>query len=188
MKFLRKLALAVMLDATIVVTALYVYHTQFSKEAVKEKVQQLYKKLWAQIGQAQDAIPLMIEENETENAYNNGRIIVIYTGIIDNYSWDEIALVLGHEIAHGTLGHLNAYMPVPQGNSETEMGSNGFIAVLEGNADKMGAVYMMRAGYDICKGREIYKAWRDKSGNYIGQNHPNYSYRFDELNINCGDK
>jgi predicted Zn-dependent protease len=187
MRFLGKLLLAVLLDALIVLIVIGAYQWCFSKEAREARVHALYSSLVAQTGQSQDALPLIIVESDVENAYNNGQMIVIYTAITDNYTWDEIALILGHEIAHGMLGHLNHQMPVPEGNSEAMLGANGFIAVLEGNADKMGAVYMMKAGYDVCAGREIYKKWLHKKGNYIGQSHPNYSYRYAELNINCGE-
>ena len=111
------------------------------------------------------------------NAYNDGKKVVIYMGLVDSVdSWDEIALVLGHEVAHGMLGHLDKLNTT---NADEE-------SVLEANADKMGAFYMMKAGYDICKGRELYKTWKNNNGNYIGLDHPDYSYRYDELNIGCG--
>lgn len=49
----------------------------------------------------------------------------------------------------------------------------------------MGAVYMMKAGYDVCKGRELFKHWLDARGDYLDGDHPNYAYRYNELNINC---
>ncbi len=111
-----------------------------------------------------------------ENAYTDGERVVIYTGLIEKTnSWDEIALVLGHEIAHNTLAHLK------------ELDTTDPIAqsILEANADKMGAIYMMKAGWDICKGRQIYGRWFKTDGNYLGQDHPEYSYRYAELNIGC---
>ena len=57
--------------------------------------------------------------------------------------------------------------------------------VLEANADKLGAVYMIKAGFDICKGREIFKRWKIEGGNKLNSYHPSYSYRYDELNIGC---
>jgi predicted Zn-dependent protease len=188
MKFLRKLLLAIFLDVLIIVSGCSIFWYYWSKESIENKVYKMYDKINAQTGQVQDSVPLLIVDSPEKNAYNNGIFIVMYTGFINDASWDEIAMVLGHEIAHGMLGHLNAQMPVPQNNNLTAMGTNGFIAVLEGNADKLGAIYMMKAGYDICKGREIFKRWKEEKGNYLAQNHPDYSYRYDELNINCGDK
>lgn len=188
MRFLLKLVMAVTLNVLMICTACYAYWYYFSEESIENKVNEMYVKLIAQTGQRQNALPLLIIDNPEKNAFNNGMFIGIYTGVINSSNWDEIALILGHEIAHGTLGHLNDQMPVPQNSDIVSMGSNGFIAVLEANADKLGAVYMMKAGYDICVGREIYRRWKNENGNYLAQTHPDYSYRFDELNINCGDK
>lgn len=183
--FLKTLVLALILDALIFVVGASVYMVHLSEEGVKIKVEEMYREISAQTGQSQDALPLVIVDSPIDNAYNDGKKVVLYTGFINKHHWDEIALVIGHEIAHGMLGHLNEHDPVPDKDSIFEMGTNGFSSVLEANADKMGAVYMMKAGYDICKGREIYKTWQKEKGNFIGMTHPNYSYRYDELNINC---
>tara|TARA_R110000822_G_scaffold275773_1_gene397892 strand:+ start:22360 stop:22917 length:558 start_codon:yes stop_codon:yes gene_type:complete len=143
------------------------------------KVRKIYHQIIVATGQSQDALPLVISSENIENAYNDGTKIVIYKGLIDSTdSWDEVAMVLGHEVAHGTLAHLDML---------NEKSTNDDISVLEGNADKMGAYYMMKSGYDICKGRQLYKRWRDNNGDALTQNHPDYSYRYAQLNINCGD-
>lgn len=153
-----------------------IYMENFSDLAYQKKTIEIYKEIVKSTGQVQDAVPMYIVENDQENAYTDGTKVVVYTGLIKNASsWDEIALVLGHEVAHVNLGHL--------GGLNTNKANE--ISVLEANADKMGALYMMKAGYDICKGREIYKRWLSNNGNYLGQSHPNYSYRYDELNVNC---
>jgi hypothetical protein len=46
-------------------------------------------------------------------------------------------------------------------------------------------VYALKAGYDVCMGRKFWKRERIEEGNYQGLNHPDYSYRYDELNFNC---
>lgn len=153
------------------------YEENFSQWAQDRKVRAIYAQIIANTGQIQDTMPLVISEELVDNAYNDGEKIVIYRGLINHaHSWDEVALVLAHEVAHGMLWHL-------------KMNAEGFtayqISVLEGNADKMGAVYMMKAGYDVCKGRELFKYWREEKGNALGQSHPDFSYRYDELNINC---
>ncbi len=141
-----------------------------------QHIQDIYSQVIVATGQTQDALPLEISDNPTVNAYNDGTRIVIFQGLI-NYtkSDDEIALVLGHEIAHGTLHHLK------------ELNTNDVnkVAELEANADKMGAVYMMKAGYNVCKGREFFHRLLQSYGNALGQNHPDFSYRYDELNVQC---
>lgn len=151
----------------------------FSEMAIKRKVNKIYLELWRQTGQTQDQLPLEIVENHEENAYNDGDKIVIYTGLINNsQSWDEIALVLGHEIAHGNLWHLRML-------NEWKVHTNYDISVLEGNADKLGALYAQKAGYNVCAGRELFKHWLYEKGDYLGGNHPSYAYRYNELNIRC---
>lgn len=59
------------------------------------------------------------------------------------------------------------------------------IMVLEANADKMGAVYVMKAGYDVCEGREFFKRLLQNNGDYLGGDHPGFAYRYSELNIGC---
>lgn len=176
---MNKLISAIILDVIIVGSLVLGYHKYFSQEAQDEKIQAIYHQIIVQTGQAQDELPLVIDESPIENAYNDGTKIVIFRGLInDAKSWDEIALVLGHEVAHGMLWHLK--MPLDDL-------TDGQVSTLEANADKLGAVYMMKAGYDVCKGRELFKYWRENNGNALDQNHPDYSYRYDELDINCGD-
>lgn len=171
-----KLVLAFSLDVALLIAATVIYIQIFSDQARNNKIQNIYNEIIAQTGQSQNALPLYIVESDTENAYNDGTKIVIYTKLVDNAeSWDEVALVLGHEVAHGMLEHLG----------KLNTSDPAEITVLEANADKMGAVYMMKAGWDICKGREIFARWRDEMGNHQNGDHPDYSYRFDELNINC---
>src|SRR5690606_17881280 len=127
-----------------------------------------------------DKIPLIIVDNPTVNAYNDGKKVVLFQGLIDSTeSIDELALILAHEIAHGNLWHLRILQEWKSIETQEE------VTIMEGNADKLGAVYMMKAGYDICKGREWFKHRLDESGDYLGGNHPGYAYRYSQLNINC---
>lgn len=175
--FVSNLILAISLDLLILLIIAVSYLEFFSQGAQDEKVRSIYAKIVAASGQAQDALPLVISDEMIDNAYNDGNRIVIYRGLINHCkSWDEVALILGHEAAHGNLYHLRM---------DLDKMPPGIIATLEGNADKMGAVYMMKAGYDVCKGREVMKRWKEENGNALGQNHPDFSYRYDELNINC---
>lgn len=168
--------IAALLDAAIFLFIVVSYAKWWSEGAQHDRIRAIYRQIVVATGQTQEALPLVISDQDIENAYNDGTKIVIYTGLINNTSsWDEVALVLGHEVAHGMLHHLK----------ELNTDDPNKIAVLEANADKMGAFYMMKAGYNVCKGREIYKHWRQEYGNALSQDHPDFSYRFDELDINC---
>ena len=168
------LTLAILLDIGIIYVGWYLY----SNQHVYEEVHKIYRKIQAASGQGQDRIPLRIVQSDQINAYCDGIQIVMYTGLIDNAkNYDEIAMVLGHELAHQNLEHLRRMYDPPGVKRQ----------VTEANADKLGAVYMMKAGYDICVAREFWKRMRNEEGNSLLKSHPNYSYRYDELNINCGD-
>lgn len=179
-KFIGTLITAILLDTIIllgVVMSVVYYQLNYSRDAKMERVKTIYAKILAQTGQVQDALPLVIVDKSVINAYNNGQEVVIFTGIIDyTKNDDEIALILGHEIAHGMLRH--TYFK--------EFRSSPYeISVAEGNTDKMGAVYIMKAGYDICKARNLWLRMGKEDGNYQGGDHPTAAYRYTELNINC---
>lgn len=177
LKWVGKMVILVAIGFSMVCISHVIYLKNFTQEAQDAYIQDMYQHILAQTGQVQDALPLIIDDSDTVNAYNDGTKIVIYRGLIDQaHSWDEVALILSHEIAHGMLWHLRM---------DASKLSENDIAVLEGNADKMGAIYAIKAGWDVCKGREVFKYWREEYGNALGQTHPDYSYRFDELDINC---
>ncbi len=143
----------------------------------EEKIQEIYARIQAATGQTQDSVPLEIVDDPTINAFTDGTRVVIYQGLINyTHSWDEIAMVLGHETAHVMLHHLQ----------EMSTDDPQKVAEMEANADKMGAFYALKAGYNVCEGRKLFSQWLHDYGNALGQNHPDFSYRFMELNINCG--
>lgn len=149
---------------------------EFSQDRNKH-IQEIYHKLVVSTGRANEVPLLLIVNLPTINAYTNGEVVVIYTGMIDaSKNDDEIALILGHEIAHVLLEHVGKLST----NSPAEQ------EVLESMADKMGAYYMMRAGYDLCTGREIWKRFLDMHGDYMGGDHPDMAYRYSQLNVQCG--
>ncbi len=172
-----KIIMTILVSMTLIIWGFIGWSDGFSQAAQDRKLQEIYHKIVAATGQTQEALPLVIDEGLEDNAYNDGTKVVIYRGLIDHTtSWDEIAMVLGHEVAHGMLWHLK--FPLQELD-------NNQISVLEANADKMGAFYMMKVGYNICKGRQLFKYWKEEHGNALGQDHPDYSYRYDELNIGC---
>lgn len=171
---MKRIILTSILSLALLAVGMYVHYMTTDVYQYKE-VRKIYKQLLARSGQTQEALPLYLEESDEENAYNDGTKVVIFTGLIQKAkNWDEISLILGHEIAHGMLWHL-----------KMKLEDKDLITVAEANADKLGAYYMMAAGYDICKGREIFKRWKETGGNHQNQSHPNHSFRYDELNINC---
>lgn len=143
-------------------------------------IQEIYKKLVQHTGMGNEMPGLIIVQNPTFNAYSAVGRIVFFTGLLDSLeNDDQIAWILAHELAHQTLRHV---FIINKKLADLD------IVHIEANADKMGGFYMMAAGYDICKGREAIRIMKNNtSGDYLGGNHPGYAYRFNELNINCGN-
>jgi len=55
--------------------------------------------------------PVWLRDQDTVNAYADGRKIVVTTGLLHFVrSADELALVVGHEIAHNAMGHRESIM------------------------------------------------------------------------------
>ncbi len=134
-------------------------------------IEEIYHKLIINAGQT-DIPPLIIADNEVINAWTDGETITITTGIISQFTNDdEVALVLGHELAHYITKDVeNTLLPTIQ---------------LEANADKLGAFIMMRSGYDICKGRSTFAIFKQLMGDGVQGDHPDNAFRYNQLNIGC---
>lgn len=120
---------------------------------------------------------LTIKNSGTVNAYTTIYGVTIYRGLLVQLNKDELALILGHEVAHFLLGHV--FLP-----AETQTKEN--IRVEEMQADKFGAFLAMRAGYNVCKGREFFTMMNSSYGDNMDQDHPDFAFRYSQLNISCG--
>lgn len=161
--------------AFILVGAIYLTH--YSEFSQHERIKNIFHKLVVQTGQSQNTPEFIILPSPEINAYTNGAQVVLFQGMIDfSQSDDEIALVLGHELAHVMLRHTSI---------EAHHNSDVETQVSEANADKLGAFYALKAGYSVCDGREMWKRMGETNGDYLGYDHPNYAYRYEQLNVNC---
>ena len=106
--------------------------------------------------------PVLLVRSPDINAAADGRAIAITTRFYEiTKSEDELALILGHELAHNILGHLKSNEP-----SQTKIGglldaflksaiSAAFVAAppfsieREKEADYTGLYFMARAGFEI---------------------------------------
>ncbi len=108
--------------------------------------------------------PVLLVRSPDINAAADGRAIAITTRFYEvTKSHDELALILGHELAHNILGHLKGNEP-----SQIKIGglldaflkstiSSAFVATLtppysierEKEADYTGLYFMARAGFEI---------------------------------------
>lgn len=94
-------------------------------------------------------LPIYVINSPINNAENEGDKIIIFSGLLKATSnQDELATVIGHEMAH------NIYSG-------------------EMDADRLGLTYMRNAGYNYCRGAQFLK----KTGNGDGV-HPPWKVRY----------
>ena len=140
------------------------------------------------------AIPIQYVTTDIVNASTNGDKIIINSAIVALAKTDDqLAVVIGHELAHANLGHVkkrqqNAFIGqlggalvdggfllggiYTRGAFTRHFGRAGALAYsveFEREADYVGAYYAARAGYDLKGAAEVWRA--------MGQGHPR-SIRF----------
>ena len=126
------------------------------------------------------AIPVELISDSSPNAFTTGDRIVIHTSIMRIARTDaQLALVLGHELAHANLGHLekqraNQVLGWAGGaaidaglilgriwtggifaRQFARTGERAFSVDFEREADYVGAYYAARAGYDLTGAEEF---------------------------------
>lgn len=151
------------------------------------------------------AIPISYVVSGDTNAYTDDKKIVIYSGIADLAKTDaQLAHVVGHELAHANLGHLDKRrfnqvlgwlggsaidVGILAGGVSTggafgkEFEKAGILAYsvnFEREADYVGAYYAARAGYDMNGVEEFWRAMGMANPDSIrlGKTHPITPVRF----------
>ena len=129
------------------------------------------------------SIPIELTSDSSTNAFTDGDKIVIYSSMLRIAHTDaQLGLIVGHELAHANLGHLDAQMintvagwasgaaldaGIMLGGISTSgafskafsrAGANAFSVGFEREADYVGAYYAARAGYDLAGAEEIWRA------------------------------
>ncbi len=113
------------------------------------------------------------------NAFTTGEGIY-FTYLADRaLTEDEKALVMGHEMAHVILHHTD---------NEFGMFVNSYSSENELMADNVGASWADKAGYDVCKGREVYMKFYAWGGNSLNASHPPNTIRYENLAHYCKGK
>ncbi len=119
--------------------------------------------IYAQVAKANGLIVaphLVLSPDQSINANAAGFRITVNQGLLNAVrDKDEMAMVLGHELAHYELGHKQSTIPN------------------EYAADHQGAIYMHKAGYSICIGAQLLRRFGSKDS----VTHPAGTKRFHRL-------
>ncbi len=129
---------------------------------------------------------LAVIDDPIWNAYaTTGGRTVFFTGLVDTLTDDQIAVVMGHEIAHSSLSHITE--GIWQSRLKTALNRDGvqegfsesLSVVDEREADEIGLLYSTLAGYDPYAGVEIWsnKATETKSVYDYFSTHPAHAER-----------
>lgn len=142
------------------------------------KYQIIYRRLVLASNQTNRSVPLYVIEDKWSdyviNAFATSNAIYItkgYMKLLDNYP-DQIAFVLGHELAHVLLGHTEYKLWDTSRYSQSE---------LELNADTYGAMLLMKAGFDVCKANQDHLNILSMFGNSVDSDHPTNILRYYNL-------
>jgi beta-barrel assembly-enhancing protease len=154
------------------------------------------------------SIPVHLTTDPVPNAFTTGEKIVIHSSLLRIARTDaQLALVVGHELAHVTLGHLekkitNEFIGHASGMIidrvllgatvwtdglfTRELGRAGRLAFsvdFEREADYVGAYYAARAGYDLVGAEEFWRTYSLEIPDAIraGMTHPVTPVRFVQL-------
>ncbi len=117
---------------------------------------------------------LMIPDEEFNAFVNGGTYVVVNYGLMKQAeNDDEIAAVIGHEIAHVAGNHVyerNSHLLVASLKGSKSASRDTFQAAYthknEEEADKVGILYATLAGYDPYAAAKLWKRMRDNEGDY----------------------
>jgi Zn-dependent protease with chaperone function len=154
------------------------------------------------------AIPIRYVSDQTANAYTDYDKIVIQAGILRVTKSDaDLAVIIGHELAHVTMGHYgkklqNAILGAVGGvmvdvafaaasmpthgvfmRYFEKVGARAFGVEFEREADYVGAYYAARAGYDISDTEEVWRRFgrEDPASIRLATTHPISAVRFVQM-------
>ena len=149
--------------------------------------------------------PVQVAEGDEVNAYADGKVVVIPRGMLRfARNDDELALIMGHELAHNAMGHIDAqkqnqmmgmagglvldvllaattgYASDTFSRAGAQAGALAYSKEFENEADYAGLYFMARANYDI---DNVETFWRRMAADspqaiFVGQSHPTTPERF----------
>ena len=114
---------------------------------------------------------ISVANSDAVNAFANGRAVMVTRGLVDYLqSDDELALVIGHEIAHNIRGHLAQVQAARQAG----VLDTGYTQAFEREADYVGLYLVARAGYDYRRAPDSVRrlALRTPNAIFYARTHP----------------
>lgn len=159
--------------------------------------------------------PVRLFEDPAINAYALGSDIFLCVGLVKLVkSDDELAMVIGHELAHNAMQHLDAkkgnsaigalLVDLPLGlltgvnlNIGSQIGAGAFSQDFETEADYIGLYFTAKAGYNIDGVADMWRrfAVEQPGAIYTASTHPTTANRFvaleaarDEINAKLAAK
>ena len=147
--------------------------------------------------------PVLLGDDDTLNAFADGNNIIITRGMMRFVETDqELALIIGHELAHNTMGHVSAkqintllgslldaaaalYGGVDTQGMFSDLGAQVFSQDFEAEADYVGMYYMHWAGMRLDEAANFWRRMAAEHPASIRQgflaSHPSTPQRFVEL-------
>jgi hypothetical protein len=111
------------------------------------------------------------------NAYATGTTVTVTSGMMKFVESDEeLAMIVGHELAHNTMGHIRKIV----GNYIFSLGATRYARPFESEADYVGLYYLARAGYDMDGVEDVWRrlALISPQNTSRAKTHPTTSERF----------
>jgi len=133
--------------------------------------------------------PLILTNDDRVNAYADGNSIYLTQGMMDFTPTDnELALVVGHELAHNSMRHIDAkrlnamggffldilfavLTGVDSGGLFTQVAGQAYSKEFESEADYVGLYFVERAGYEIKDAAYFWRRMGVKHPSSIAKNH-----------------
>lgn len=140
--------------------------------------------------------PTLLVRSPEINAAADGRVLAITSGLFElTRNDDELALILGHELAHNTLGHLkaaetkekpgsllDAFVRATIGAAVAKAVTRPYSIENEKEADYVGLYLMARAGYDITAAESFWRRLNDTTrATSVNLTHPSGEARLQAL-------
>lgn len=171
-KILSSVLIIVMAASLLVGISNYDHVVNTPMDRSTQHVKWVYHRLVINAGQTDiPDLQILDDHGRVPNAWTDGQGIFITKSLLAiMQNDDQLALVLGHEMAH-YINHDVYHSDMDQ-------------ATVEAHADKLGALLMMRAGFDICNGREMFRIFKANFGDTsLASDHPDFAYRYDQLDL-----